>query len=138
MSEVSVEEYRRRKQLWVHALRGGEYQQGRKCLKRVTPEGDQHCCLGVACEVFAGDGYDIERLLLGNEVFFDYRSAFLPERVQKWLGLKTRDGRSDTLYALFELHDSGNKTFREIADIIDSEPEGLFTWSSKEAHTCSE
>lgn len=129
----------------VAALRSGEYTQTRGTLHRlvaapaaygekVHPVG--HCCLGVACEIFdqANPGVLTRKVDEGIESFA-YTSAegepgveagSLPSLVQDWLGLTT--GLGD--YAgggLYRDNDILGKTFAEIADIIESEPAGLFS-----------
>ena len=56
---------------------------------------------------------------------FDGELAGLPPSVPHWLGLQTADGNYSKGGALADDNDRG-KTFDEIADIIESEPEGLF------------
>jgi hypothetical protein len=104
---------------WVAALRSGEYKQAQSQLK--TEIG--HCCLGVACELAKQAG-----------VISDYKSSewFLPVTVRNWLGLATHGGTyqesedTDLDMSLARKNDRG-ATFSEIADIIESEPEGLFS-----------
>lgn len=69
------------------------------------------------------------------------QTSVLPPIVQKWLGLTTLEGtfdepivvdREDDYYtlpceALTELNDKARYTFEQIADVIEAEPEGLFT-----------
>lgn len=38
--------------LWVEKLRSGEYEQGEGALRVKGEEGDQYCCLGLACDVY--------------------------------------------------------------------------------------
>jgi hypothetical protein len=45
MTDLSPEEAR---ELWLTTLRSGEYKQGRHALRN----GDQFCCLGVACDLY--------------------------------------------------------------------------------------
>lgn len=106
--------------LWVEALRSGKYKQAVSVLR----SGDRFCCLGVACELAvdagvaerSGDGYSDS---YGSEV------GKLPVEVVFWLGLKTSYGEIPGRKSLIAMNDSG-RSFSEIADIIESEPEGLF------------
>lgn len=93
---------------WVAALRSGKYGQ---CRSRLKLGSNLFCCLGVA-----------ENVVLGNR----RRSGahFLSEGSRKALGLRSVTGWFNG-QSLAQLNDSGS-TFAEIADIIESEPEGLF------------
>ena len=120
---------------WAAALRSGEYQQGSGFLRK----GDSYCCLGVACDLLQrelgvgawspsdeGDCFDF---LISVE-----KQAFsLPYAVMEALGLADKYGcyggdeygQYDDTQSLAALNDS-RRSFSEIADIIESEPEGLF------------
>jgi len=63
---------------WAEALESGEYTQGYGRLRR----GNEHCCLGVACEVFRRE--EGEELLTGIVLESQYQ---LPIIVKDWLGL---------------------------------------------------
>lgn len=109
---------------WVAALRSGKYQQGRDYLCK----DNRYCCLGVACEVL-GIGKIIDGMgvatYLGDEPN-DKDSGWLPRNAKEALGLRTYNGTlGDGATSLTLLNDNG-ATFNEIADIIESEPEGLF------------
>lgn len=105
---------------WVAALRSGEYKQAKQYLRR----GNSYCCLGVLCDLYAKD-----RLVQWNGNTFDNRDQDLSSNVCAWVGLRDRDGaymtKSGVEISLTNRNDTGN-TFSEIADIIESEPEGLF------------
>ena len=115
---------------WVAALRSGEYEQGQHVLHS---ESNRFCCLGVACDLAVKAG------IIGNPLFngdasvprFEYGDGMwgtVPEKVRLWLCLKTSAGwyRANGDIALTSDNDDRNKTFLEIADIIESEPDGLF------------
>ena len=98
---------------WVAALRSGEYQQ---CKDQLT-DGRGYCCLGVGAAISPGPRSKWE-----NEVA-------LPKPVQQWLGLRSSEGDYESgadYRRLSNLNDYGGKTFAQIADLIESEPEGLF------------
>ena len=105
---------------WVKALRSGEFAQGRGRLKR----GDTYCCLGVACELYRREH---------PEIVWEYNGilrkiCITPDLVTKWLGLNSNTADfilGGECTSLMKLNDAG-LTFKEIADIIKSEPEGLF------------
>ena len=105
---------------WVKALRSGKYKQGRGALRT----GDMYCCLGVACEL-AGAKTEKPNDLT---VPYGYDGIFftLPVSVQEWLGVKTGTGVYGKEEYDLSSDNDGGKTFEEIADIIESEPEGLF------------
>jgi hypothetical protein len=95
----------------VAALRRGNYKQGRLQLR--TSNG--YCCLGVACLV-AGKKFVGDECLGQN-----YR---LPPVVQSKFGFVGNRG-SFGGGSLTQLNDDGT-TFQEIADLIESEPMGMF------------
>lgn len=113
---------------WVKALRSGKYRQCKGKLTRIDRKGQtSHCCLGVACEVFIKSGgklrtcdeYSVRSYGPNNE------ADLLPGKVKRWLGLNSTDGSSKMNMPLSKLNDNG-KRFKSIADIIESQPEGLF------------
>ena len=118
-------------QKWVDALRSGKYTQGQLCLRRTVEGESTFCCLGVACDLYAqevgGKWGAIDR---PGAIYFtdpnnDIVSSFLPPSVTKWLGIFWNDGQTpkDTLTTL---NDYEKYTFAQIADYIESQPEGLF------------
>lgn len=130
---------------WVAALKSGDYDQTQSVLKRTASDPDNanvgHCCLGVACEVYhkeTGEGEWKVEILATIPYFVTDDSAdtpqtkndiVLPVAVREWLGLASTggdylDGYGDAS-SLTDLNDSG-ATFAEIADLIESEPDGLF------------
>lgn len=113
----TTEEQREHRRLWVDALRSGKYRQATKQLR----SGDAFCCLGVACDISG-----LDRWRSAEMPFYLHENRMLPAEVQKWLGLSGKLGgygvRIRTYLA--DLNDSG-KSFAEIADIIESEPDGL-------------
>lgn len=112
---------------WVAELRSGKYKQTRKNLR----DDIGYCCLGVACELYQEEVGDLEvRSRNGDRMYYyDNYSAVLPEKVRNWLGLFSSEGRYRSGKVsesnLTTDNDSGC-TFEEIANIIESEPDGLF------------
>lgn len=110
---------------WVDALRSGDYKQG----KNVLHATDGYCCLGVACELYAQE-FPLPREIAssGNERF-DGHVSVPPSQVVDWLGLRHELGvfvnAPDACESLAGMNDKGTP-FAEIADFIESEPEGLF------------
>lgn len=108
--------------LWIEALRSGKYKQTKTVLCLKTSHGDNaYCCLGVANEIFNLNA-QIDETLYGT-------------RYQEVLGLFDSDGvikgDEDELecLSLLEMNDSDGKTFVEIADFIEKNPELVFTHS---------
>lgn len=112
---------------WIAALRSGEYEQG---VEYLCSDG-KYCCLGVLCSVYeretgeklpkAGSYYDVSEETLSE----------LPQ-VQEWVGLRHYQG-SFALSAPTPTHlltalndDFAEYDFNKIADLIESEPAGLF------------
>jgi hypothetical protein len=110
---------------WVKKLRSGEFQQGRDLLNR----NGKFCCLGVACEVAREKGVNLN-ITVGQsgEIEYDKRGIQLPPKVQEWLGLNSEIGKykGEIFSSLMTLNDVEYYTFEQIADLIESEPEGLF------------
>lgn len=106
------------RQLWTAALRSGKYKQGQLKLE----EDGAYCCLGVACLLAEEHGVYVRRNDKGEVVggTLNYQ-----RNVQEWLGLSKPHGGFEN-DNLINLNDGLGKTFEEIADVIDSEPEGMF------------
>ena len=114
--------WKKNRAAWVKALRSGEYEQ---CRARLF-NGMGYCCLGVLCKV-AGLEPD-------TAFMFDGSSRRAPSRAKAFVGLATSCGEwklepNEAYGFKFETlawrNDDGNSFF-EIADIIESEPPGLF------------
>lgn len=123
-STWTADEQKAHRKLWVEALRSGNYQQAADELR--SDHG--FCCLGVACDLsklgeWRGSRYQTP----------DYEhNGELEDDVKRWLGLRTRVGFFEPFEEfdnLAEMNDGG-KSFAEIADVIEAEPEGLLTASS--------
>lgn len=71
------------KQLWIAALRSGEYQQGRGQLHTR----DRFCCLGVLCDIADKNAWTGSQ----HEWFNHEEMTMLPDSVQEWAGLTTDD-----------------------------------------------
>ncbi len=129
---------------WVAALKSGEYKQVKHVLCELDDEHNLvgHCCLGVACELYQEEvgGLDIKidkEMIDGRFVTFaDFNPGeftqgvtVLPECVGEWLGLNDISGgfrdEHKASHSLASLNDNG-KSFDQIADAIESEPNGLF------------
>lgn len=112
---------------WVRALRSGKYKQTKGRLERVNGV-NRFCCLGVACDLFnksVPKSKRLERTIVGKNGRYGNEEDLLPGVVKKWLGLSANDGSIDNDDSLACINDAG-KRFATIADIIESQPEGLF------------
>jgi hypothetical protein len=105
--------------LVLKALRSGEYKQTEETLQ----DKDGYCCLGVMCAVFEEEtGRKLHRSDTGHIYGGELDDQ---EGVQEWVGLRHCDGTSKNDSPLVTLNDYDGYTFSEIADFIESEPEGL-------------
>ena len=108
-------------QLWVDALRSGEYQQTTETLQ----DEKGYCCLGVACAVAKDQGIEVHitahsGLISGGELSDQCA-------VWNWLGLQNSTGYiSLNAGELTELNDSKGYTFPELADFIEEHAAELF------------
>ena len=110
--------------LWIEALRSGEYIQGNMYLKR----DNRYCCLGVLCEVMQKEtGLLSIRSTnhIGDCVLYDEAAGALPLKVQAWAGMRSHDGVIPNSVNLTSMNDSFNKSFEEIADVIEEKWEVL-------------
>ena len=104
---------------WVEALRSGKYKQGTGQLRYE----EEFCCLGVACDLYDASRWETDK---DGELTFMDEMSVLPIKVMDWLGLEYDDGAfNGDDNSLVTMNDRG-KTFNDIADIIESEPQGLF------------
>jgi len=127
---------------WVAALRSGDYRQGNgRLVKEVNGE-RQHCCLGVACDLFAERvGIELKRVDLHRDddvVAFTYvwpdpeipnsmvsEGDVLPGLVMAYLGFNQFDphvdvDEPDDETSLTHLNDARGWTFKMIADAIET------------------
>ena len=126
---------------WVKALRSGKFKQGVGTLKQFNNRGQaQHCCLGVLCELYNDEMKKNHKKTIPVKTVkgsYDYSFGFvrfgnstdmLPEKVRKWAGMKSHDGKfTDTdgiNNNLADVNDFGRK-FKTIANIIDKNWENL-------------
>lgn len=104
--------------IWVKALRSGEYKQGTKRLRGVRGDTrEQFCCLGVLCNLHAQahPEYAKKQKYKGT---YGNGTELPPKVVLEWAGLGSEIGYIDELdESLAELNDTG-ASFSEIADII--------------------
>jgi hypothetical protein len=108
------------------ALRSGDYKQTKGTLQNL----EGHCCLGVMCEVYEKEtGNTLERT---GGMFYGTDLRTHPN-VQEWVGLRTSSGsRSNFRPSLIDLNDREDYSFSQIANLIESEPEGLLVGETHE------
>ena len=127
-------------QKWVDALRSGKYVQTRGALRNDEGNEPKFCCLGVACDLYAKetnvDGW--QKIETGVNTLYTFVSDesssedALPKPVAYWLGLTSVDGEFNPEIAglrvntLIALNDNFRFDFKKIADVIESQPKGLF------------
>lgn len=121
-------------QLFVDALRSGEYQQGNRVLGYTEGGVEKFCCLGVATEVAMKHGVKLQRIL-GNandhsNIFIyeepghedaestETRGIYLHPLVQEFYGFSSYNPCMDEGCA-GELNDNQNLDFAQIADAFE-------------------
>ncbi len=116
--------------MWVDALRSGEYTQGYRALCRVdNNDGSKtYCCLGVLCDLYQKNQTKNKKKKLsvktdttGSTVIsFNNNSGVLPSAVQNWAGMSSCNGQ---IYAgddpdLVKMNDNC-RSFIQIANHIE-------------------
>jgi len=123
---------------WVKALRSGKYKQGQSWLKQYDKKGEeQHCCLGVLCELYNNEMKKKHKKSLNSKTVEDWnvtRISFnkndqsLPNIVKKWAGMKDSLGNfidsNNMCRCLADMNDIGRK-FNTIANIIEKNVENI-------------
>jgi hypothetical protein len=119
---------KRVKELWVKALRSGEYKQGTGHLR---DKNNNFCCLGVLCNIHAQENPNSSMIKdsVKGEDFYTYggSSVLPPVAVQKWAGIYNKDiyvNRLDNMAAhLWRRNDGVGQfiphTFEQMADFIE-------------------
>jgi len=107
--------------MWVDALRSGEFKQGFSHLEK----DGANCCLGVLCNLALVEGVcDYDSSIVVSR--FDGVSLCLPKSVLEWAGMVNRCGLMvDDETSLVELNDVAMSSFNEIADAIEKNYEKL-------------
>jgi hypothetical protein len=118
------------KQMWVDALRSGDYKQGTRRLHYLDSAGEERfCCLGVLCDLAVKNGVSVEVHV--NEFdstkmpgtrrrkwYYDDDCVRLPQDVIEWTGHTTLNA-SEVMNELIILNDAVRKPFDQIAKFID-------------------
>ena len=111
-------------------MRSGEYRQSKYALR----DDKGFCCLGVACDLYSketGKGEWKIETVISNRYSFRGEQSALPSDVSDWLGIpkehRAVEYNTDArlFFSLLSDNDTG-KSFAEIADIVESEPKGMF------------
>lgn len=144
--KYTPEEIRENRAIWVRNLRSGEFAQGHGQLR--SSDGG-YCCLGVltvSCEGVVAEKQNYEQndgTMVASYFFTDgstedgvlrHYGASTPVNVMDAVGLRVASGQYGTpdpedefsRPSLWNLNDVKRITFLEIADVIESEPEGMF------------
>ena len=108
---------------WLKALRSGDFKQCDGTLYELDESTGiySNCCLGVACQVAEAHG----KIVPASAV--DY--AFLPISIKNAFGFKDTHGYVGPGRSLSGMNDGG-RTFKEIADFVEADPERVFTKSA--------
>jgi hypothetical protein len=113
---------------WVEALRSGQYKQGRK---RLCCDG-AYCCLGVACDLYNklnSENPLPTSVMADGAIKYGDNDSYLPTIVGESLGMLSYTGkymRPEGSYGYLAKDNDCGSSFLQIADLIESEPEGLF------------
>lgn len=98
------------KDLWLKALRSGEYKQGQTALRR----GDEYCCLGVLCEV---KGVRRQPMVEGSDLY-EYSSGEGNIGSTGWIPDDVMTFPRKVQLDLADMNDRGT-TFVKIANYIE-------------------
>jgi hypothetical protein len=104
------------KNLWLEALRSGEFSQARETLF----DGESYCCLGVLCELHQKEnGGEWDKPHYAHRYLT--QDAELPPEVQNWAGLSSQSGKygPESEDNLIICNDERKMSFAQIADIIE-------------------
>jgi hypothetical protein len=128
MTELTLEQMKANRKLWVEALRSGEYKQTKEALKRKS---GGMCCLGVLCDL-AGEEWNPCPTSEGKILPVGASSHVATKKAMAFVGLRGPSGvikgGNSEFFDLAAMNDAG-KRFKTIAKIIESEPPGLFVES---------
>lgn len=135
---ITLEELEQQKinrKLWVAALRSGEYTQATEVLE---DRNGGMCCLGVLAKIAGCDRIEVLNPRSNVGASYDNDEETAPRAAMDWVGLQNpsgdfyekvvtvdKHGQPAEGANLAILNDRG-LSFAQIADIIESEPDGLF------------
>lgn len=116
--------------MWVAALRSGEYAQTRQFLRK----SGGFCCLGVLCDLHqrhtqAGEWLDhedgLEAAYKTGPTSNDASRTCLPNGVYEWADCSEDPADADVGLPLAVLNDDHGYTFAQLADVIEKHWEDL-------------
>lgn len=113
------EYHKKRMQLWVDALRSGEYNQGfGSLIERDDANNCSYCCLGVACKIY-------EKQTGIKLLKHDWAGHFQPSQVSEWFGFPSyvfeicsKTTEQEAISATIA-NDELKWSFKKIADAIE-------------------
>jgi len=113
---------------WCEALRSGKYTQNKGCLARKNPTTGEtsYCCLGVAA-LSLGYTLSLDDLTPSSDKILSCHSGGLNEKEKYLLGIEHQ-------VSLIDANDTYDKTFLEIADMIDADTSGTKLSFGKPVH----
>lgn len=80
------------KQLWIDALRSGDYEQGKGTLTYIGGDGKElDCCLGVLCKVAIANGVKVKVDKDLDRLRYDDVTAYIPDSVMEWADMADGD-----------------------------------------------
>lgn len=97
---------------WLQELRTTTKKQGKYKLN----QNEAYCCLGIACELYINEGNKLDKNKLDYHTEYNNMGGFLPGIVATWLGIS-----SYGIATAISLNDSGNQSFKEIADELEKD-----------------
>jgi hypothetical protein len=112
--------------MWVSALRSGEYAQTKKFLRK----GGGFCCLGVLCDLHqrrtnAGEWQDhedgLEAVYKTGKTSDDASRTRLPKGVYEWADCSGDPSDAEVGLPLALLNDDHGYTFDQLADLIETQ-----------------
>lgn len=117
MSKIKMDKNFRTK--WLKALRSGRYKQASSSLINDYGNKPSYCCLGVAAKVCRVPDSQLKNLACPLSL---KTSGNLPEPMQVFV--KHNDNTEFTAL-LMDMNDSGNNSFKKIADYIEKRTVGV-------------
>ena len=119
---IDPKDWPKNRELWTTALRDPERKQTEGELGHQDKDGQ--CCLGVLAEI-AGCTHTVGTVGF-ERALWDGEGVDAPIRARDFVGLRRGNGEYFSGGRSLAYENDDGKTFAEIADIIESEPEGLF------------